>query len=401
MGTKKGWYVKPNKRDAGKRYDAGAWDPKIEKYRTKRWDDQAEAEKWAKAEHAKFVTGQASAGRADVKALITDFIADMKARKVVEDYRVEVERILLSAYAAGVTDLKHPRVRQTAKDWLAGLETVHPTKKGRAVSPWTIHRHLRALRAFGNWAVIEGHISANPFKAVRVERMPDTTKPKFTIDELCRLVNPWHQLDPFYLTACLLVYTGARFGEAVHFRWEWLHWAANRIRLQNWKGMEGANVDRRLKFAKSRSIMMLAEFVKIFKPRMPKSETGWIVPDEIRLLTPRAQLDRFALYCGSCGVVLGTGAAKRTPHSTRHTWVTLKLATDENEIFVQAQAGHNELSTTSGYAKGIDDYRHQVADWITQAGPGEFVLQPVIEKAKEEPNMERLNNPYGLRIVGG
>jgi integrase len=65
----------------------------------------------------------------------------------------------------------------------------------------------------------------------------------------------------------------------------------------------------------------------------------------------------------------------RTPHSTRHTWISLLLAADVNAIQVAAWAGHESLLTTQGYARQQMLYRHTVTAWQR----GTFRLRPIVE----------------------
>jgi integrase len=75
----------------------------------------------------------------------------------------------------------------------------------------------------------------------------------------------------------------------------------------------------------------------------------------------------FESYLAHCGIMALTPQAKkkRTPHSTRHTWTCLMLASGENEILVQHYAGHTQKEMTGYYARQQDIFRRQVekAGW--------------------------------------
>jgi integrase len=352
-----GWKVFKHAQDDGKPFLARAWDPNEHAYRYQRFDSVSAGQTWAKDEAARLRTGQSQAGRMPIEPLIDEWIAEVRLKGAVEAYVVEIERILKEAVAAGMTDLRHPRVLYHAQTFLTNARTVGKYRAGRALSPSTLNRYREALRAFGNWAVRWEKTVRNPFRNIPMLREPEFLKPVFRLDELATLVDPSRQDDPYWLMFCVLVYTGCRRQEAAHLRWEAIDWRSRRIAVM-------LSDDYALKCKKERLVPLQPELEALLKPR--DRQSGFVLDGFVRSRSARAQVGRFAAYLRRCKVPDGD----RTPHSTRHTWVSLMLASGLNQILVQTYAGHVDLETTAGYAKSQERYRDAVRDWK----PGEFKL---------------------------
>jgi integrase len=355
--AKKGWLA----REIGPgNWQGRAWDPKRVTYKSRScFATSQEAEDWASMEHAKLKTGLAVSGRLGIDDTLDTYEKDLARRGLEENYRVETMRVLRAAAAGGVTDLRHDNVKEAARDWLASLRTVHPRRLGRVLSPRTLNHHLKVLRAFANWCTEEDLIPHNPFRGIKMVTVDDSAKATFTVDEATRLTNPALLTgDGYGLVVALQMYAGLRTGEALNMRWEWLDFLARNVAIRQWKDIPGNSHPMwRLKRRKERDLPMQPELAALLKPVAQLH--GWVVPAEYRHANSKVQKRRLERWCEHCGVTLGD----RTPHSTRHSWISMMLASGENQMAVRDMAGHSSLDTTAGYARNQMSYRDAVRDW--------------------------------------
>ncbi len=364
-GARVGWHVQ---RRSARRFQGRAWDPNERKYRAKSFTTETAAEAWAKHEHSRLDTRLSQAGRAPVETLIADYIKDRTRTCSSGDHVDEVERVLRAALAAGVTDLRHPRVAAVATAFLVGARARHrevkPGERAK-LSPRTLNRMLNTLRAFGKWSVKRGHVVANPFVAIDAVNVPQDLKATFTLEELAQLTDPIRASHRYHATFLAMAYFGLREGEAVNMRWSWLNWSEGMLRVTRAAGW-------RLKRQKERLIPIPAEFRAAVKPladqaqlegRRDETLNPWLLNRH-----RKTRQRRFDEYLADCGVQVGD----RTPHSARHTWISLMLASGEPETLVQLYAGHDKIETTSEYARSMVQYRRAVDRWKR----GEIRLRP-------------------------
>lgn len=342
---------------------AQAWDPKRQTYKTRTFRGASafnDAEQWAKQEHARLVLGQTVTGRSPIDDALESYEADLKRRDLVEPYRVEIMRILRHAVANGVRDLLHPRVKDQAREWLTGLRTVHPLRANRKLSPRTLNRHLDTLVSFANWCVGEDKIPYNPFLGIKRVEEEDKIKAVFTVEECSKLTAPHRIIAESYgLVMALQLYAGLRTGEALHMRWEWIDFKAMTLSVRQWKDIPGAVPHWRLKRRKERVIPLQGELAALLQPLASVPLKGWICSDRHRMGTTKRQGDWLDAWCKLCGV----DPLDRTPHSTRHSWIAMMLASGENSMQVKDWAGHRDLETTEKYARSQGLYRESTRTW--------------------------------------
>ncbi len=359
MGTQKGWIVRPTTHDA---FQGRAWDPKRFTYKSKSFSGPGaalSAEEWAKMEHARLTTGLSVSGRAPLEELLDTYEKDLTRRGLSESYRLDALRMLRLAYRSGLRDILHPNVKDHARDWLASLRTVHKHRAGRMLSPQSQNVHLKALKAFANWCVVEDVIRHSPFSGIKPVKVADHLKPTFSVDECGKLTDPTRlKADSYGLVVALQLYAGLRTGEALNLRWEWIDFRARNLSVRQWKGVLGSGWPTwRLKGDKERDIPLEPELAALLQPFAQMH--GWVTDAGARSAQASTQRWRLDGWCSDCGVTLG----ERTPHSTRHTWIALKLACGENQLAVRDMAGHTSLTTTADYARNQMAYREAVRGW--------------------------------------
>ncbi len=149
----------------------------------------------------------------------------------------------------------------------------------------------------------------------------------------------------------------------MHLAWEDIKWTERRVHIK-------MKPQYRLKGQKERYAPLPDELVDILRP-MAKPH-GWIVDDKTRI--NRKTWRWFFMKLLRVASVKVDG---RSPHSTRHTWAALSIASGLDSFLVMELAGHSNLSTTLRYARSASFYRDAVKGWAK----GEFRL-----KTKETPS---------------
>lgn len=370
--SKKGWYVLKR---GTKRWIGYAWDKFQGKYQGKTFPSEREANEWAHQRHSEFQTGITKAGKTLIQSVADEYDADMQLKGATHAHREFTKYVVRCSIAAGLTDINAEDCVEKARKMLLGL-----THYGQGKIPATAktrNNFIKILRRLGSFALRSRYVTFNPF--LQLDRLPVKVplKSVFTLEELGRLVDPRNATHPFYRAFAALIYTGFRSGEVRYLSWDWLHWDAMRIAMKIDHLTPKGSHERR-----ARITCFQDEFAELVRPSAQLQ--GLMFPD-LRYLDSATFQHRFESFLAHCGVeLLAEGAEKkRTPHSTRHTWTCLMLATGENSILVQHYAGHTEQEMTAHYARQQEMYRRQVekAGWKR----GELRLHDFIPKQQAAP----------------
>lgn len=199
-------------------------------------------------------------------------------------------------------------------------------------SPATIGRKLAAIGGFYGYLVVEGELVKNPVAYVRRPRVSDES-PRFGLDraELGRLLELARQRGVVpHALVCLLALNGLRVTEACRAR------ASD---LERDRGHQLLTITRK---GGKRARVPLA-------PRTVAAVTELGRDGEQLLLG----IDRFAAWRLIRDLAAATGVTKTiSPHSLRHTFVTLSLDAGVALRDVQDAAGHADPKTTVRYDRG-------------------------------------------------
>ncbi len=328
---------------AGKRWQVRAWDPRKGTHHTRSFDDgqYEDGENWGKTQAAKYRTGAERIDRPLFKLIAAEYARELEDRGRSLRHVEEIRRVAKDVEAAGAEDMSSDSFSVRVRQWFTGLD--------KTLSAHTRNRYRTHLRAISRYARAAGHIQNDPMALIRRHTVKLPGKAVFTVDEMRTLSAPG--AEPYWLPFALMAYTGCRHNEALHLRWDWIDWSAKRINVR-------IHQDYDLKRGKERAIPMQPELLSILAPL--KQDKGWIVEDKrYRQTSSKMRWNHFRDYTTGRGVEMG----KRSPHSTRHTWVSLVLATGENLFSVQEWAGHDTLMTTQGYSKAQSAFRDAVEGW--------------------------------------
>ncbi len=325
------------------------WDPRRRSYKSKAFDKKEDGWLWSTARRARFELRQDGSGRVSLADLGVEYLEELAARGTGIAHRNDVKRIIDGAVAAGAIDLRADGFPSKVRHYLANLE--NETRPGKALSIPSRNRYLGHMKAVCQFAVRSRYIEFDPLVIIEPAKEPDSIKKTYRLEEMRTLTAD--RDDPFWLPFCLMAYTGCRYNEALHLRWEWINWSERRVEVRR-------HPDYKLKGDKERSMPLQPELGHLLAILPSKRDVGWIVEDKVlRQTDGRNQWEKMVEYLDTCKVERHGRAA----HSTRHTWVAMMLAGGENEIQVRDWAGHEDLETTSGYAKTQEAYRASVRSW--------------------------------------
>lgn len=371
----------------GNPWQGRAWDPRAKRYRSKRWPTEAKARAWAEREHLRLSEGIATAGRVLTKDVMADYLKDLATAKSAPNYIREQKRVIESAIAAGVRDLGHPRAKKACQDWLDGLRCLHrflepidpleveepDEREGKPLSAKSRNEHLQTMSTLANYAIKHRMgLTHNPFDAIIRIPLPQTIKPVFTLEEIATLIRgpASYQKRPhlagYHRFFQMMIYAGMREMEAAHIKWQWIDWDANRIRVhldpQYRKKFDKEHVTK-LQPEHKEALQAWADEICTRDPKViiPRAQLrGYLFDEDFRKLTSAGHNHRFQAYLEECGVPLDD----RSPHSCRHNYIAIMLATGEQLTLVQEFVAHEfNKKTTAKYAKSQSRFRDLVDAW--------------------------------------
>ncbi len=293
--------------------------------------------------------------------LVAEYLVTVN-RKSRSYHKTSVKHCLERLLAEGLTDLNAPDAVALVERVLENLKT----RYGKPASPSTRNTFLRRVQTMATWAVGRDYLVKNRFLQIASEKEVKRAKAVFTLEEIGRLVDPANKDHPFFRPFCCMIYTGFRQSEMRHMQWDWFLWEPMRIALTMSADATAAQNDDDddddlsdaertfiTKSGRERDTRLMEELLTTMKPE--GDLTGPVFPDLIDRTCDAVQY-RFDRYLKFCDVPRG----RRTPHSCRHTWTCLMLASGENQSLVKQYAGHADNVMQDHYAKQQDRYSRQV-----------------------------------------
>ncbi len=307
-----------------------------------------DAKKWARKRHADLAAGVAFAarrGKGDTETLKTDYLVDLKARGRSEIHMHEVGRVL-GLLVTAVPDLAAQAAPVDIERWLNEATA----KNARA----TRNRWLVTVRGLARWALRRRRLERDPTDTLERASVPEYLRPQFTVDEMrkCLIKCEWkcvrpgnEKRDPYHLLFAVLAYTGLRFQEAAHLRWEDIDWSGRVIMVRLAAG-------GKIKRQRERLVPLQAELADIMEPL--KQDEGHIFKGHEWNPTRG-----FANFVKRAGVAIDG----RTPHSLRHSYAGMMTATGLPGAMVGTYLGHTSAATTMIYTKLSTRYVASVVGW--------------------------------------
>jgi site-specific recombinase XerD len=226
-------------------------------------------------------------------------------------------------------------------------------------SPATVARRLSTLGGFFRYGLVEGHISRSPVEHVRRPRVGQDS-PRLGLDraEAVGFLDQAERAGPRdHALACLLTLNGLRVSEACE---------ADVEALGQQRGHRTLSVTR--KGGRKEEIPLAARTAAALDTHLGVRATGPLL-----LSNDGGRLDRFDAARIVRRLARAAGIGKViSPHSLRHTAVTLALDAGVSLRDAQDLAGHSDPRTTRRYdrARGSLD-RHatyRLASYLSAEG---------------------------------
>lgn len=212
----------------------------------------------------------------------------------------------------------------------------------QGLAPRTVNGRMNALSMYYKYAVMEGYIEGSPatwVKRPRIERVSSTQYlTRVELGAVLKLAEDNGPRDNFRDLAilCLLGLNGLRVSEVVGIDVE---------DLGRERGYRTANVRR--KGDKTQTIPLAHKTTWAIDQLVGQRETGPLFQSK---WTPGKRLDRGDVQRLVKKYAKNAGIKKRiTPHSFRHSFVTLSLDAGASERDVQNSAGHADPRMVSYY----------------------------------------------------
>lgn len=339
--------------------------PGLARYRTKAFAEEHDAWQWAENTVAKYRLGLDNGNRCSISGVMDNYLEHLRGKGVSQNHITQARWILGRLVNAGINDLRDERLPAKAEAFFQNLKTQVNNQDGSVrrktstdAAARTKNCYLSVLMALCAWATRMRMLPYDPLKGVitRVKE-PKAIKPIFSIDELKAILSDKLRNERYWLPFALSVYGSFRIAEAMHLSWEDIKWTERRIHVR-------IKPEYSLKGKRERWVPLQDEISDILRP-MAKPH-GWIVDEKTR--TNRKTWRWFFMKLLRAA---GVPPAGRSPHSTRHTWAALSIASGIDSFLVMESAGHSNLSTTLGYARCASFYRDAVKGWEK----GEFQLR--------------------------
>jgi integrase len=359
-GPRVGWYI----RERDGKLVAHAKDPHSHAYKAKTFlgTERAEAEKWAQDEAARMrldTPKPVKLSLTSFRGISAAFMDALKLSRASDGHTAQVQAAIDATLEFGITDLAATDIVAETVKLLLSLKR----QSGLPASDASRNNFLKHLRTIGNFAVRRRHIGHNPFQEVDYIPLTIELKEVFALDELRRILKPENASHPFYRQFASMAYTGFRLHEMVNLDWSWFMWDAKRIRMvieKKDRARPGLNTVTpwQPKNKRARITRLMEEYAEIMQPKGATTlhATGPVFPD-LKNYSNKALQSGFESLLKHAGVTV----RGLTPHSCRHTWTALMLASGENEMLVQQYAGHSQKEMTAHYAQSQEEFRVQVA----------------------------------------
>ncbi len=227
----------------------------------------------------------------------------------------------------------------------------HPLTRpqDRLLSPHSVNAYVRGVSAFWKWLIDEEVIEANPFKKVKMPKVPRKVMSTFSSAQLSALLGAINTRSPQgyrdYALFLTLLDTGLRIAEVLGARVVDLDLAAASLKVMGKGGKErvvplGRVVQR-----------VLWHYLERFRPEPLRwgEATLFLTHDGRPVPVRRAQtlLQTYATKAGIEGV-------RASPHTLRHTAAISFLRNGGDAFSLQQLLGHSSLDMTRRYCQVAD-----------------------------------------------
>jgi integrase len=273
-----------------------------------------------------------------------------------KNYLASLERVPLDKLTTGVL-----------KRWLAEVDQSTRRKKPGVGQPHVVRLCYALVSSALSGAVDDGVLLVNPMAGVKRPSTPKA-QPKYLDEEQLERflrIDFGPTSDPRRLAVMLLLWLGLRRGEALGLTWEDVDFETGlihvRLQLGRLPDSDGATVLERVELKTDSSLRSLpasADLLSVLRERyeslVPHPSPG----DFVVSFNAGAPIDpdAFSAWLRRTCRAVGVTAS---PHRLRHTAATLMLNHIGPLEHVASFLGHNDIKTTSIYAKIVPSTREE------------------------------------------
>jgi site-specific recombinase XerD len=320
-----------------------------------------------------------------VQDLITQYLraAASDETKNYTDLTLENYRHQLTQFLKLLT--AHLRREPTAADYtLENLTMLDNARKNAGRRPRTRYASVTALRQFGDWLVLHGHVESNPARLIKypkldkpVRRMAKEADVIALLDGCDRLKGSVRQVFARAVLSTFF-YTGVRKGELLALTTDDIDMRENKLTVRKGKGRKFREIpiNRDLHLA-------LEDWLRIRQSVLPVKHL-WMI-------TNNRPLSEYTLQ--SLLMDVKTAAklthVSLTPHTFRRYFATMLQRRGVALPTIQYLLGHEDINTTLGYLQTDDD---QIAAAVELVVPGRLTPDnPLMQQIKREGRGRRQN----------
>jgi len=206
-------------------------------------------------------------------------------------------------------------------------------KNGQSLSPSTVNRHMKILRAILLEAADRFGFTS-PYGNIKPLKVPKTDIKPFTPDEIALLLDNCR--EDFYEYFLIRVFTGMRTGEVDGLKWKYVDFDNRRILVRE------TIVKGELSYTKNdfsqREIQMSTPVYDAFMAMKPRTGSyEYVFVNQVGKPLKHDNVTKRVWY----PLLKLVGLEKRNPYQLRHTAATLWLGAGENVEWIANQMGHS------------------------------------------------------------
>jgi integrase/recombinase XerD len=221
----------------------------------------------------------------------------------------------------------------------------HPfTKDDKPLSPFTVHRYARSIRAFWSWLYAEGYILENPMVKMKLPRLPRKIIATFTKEQIRKMIAKLNLKTAMgfrnFVIILLLLDTGLRLSELTGIRLSDIDFKQSYLTVMGKGGKErivpfGTQVRR-----------VLWRYISIYRNGPYSSENDYLLQTSMGAPVRRNGVRLVILRLGR---IAGISGIRCSAHTFRHTFAKEYLLQGGDIFSLQHILGHNSLEMVRNY----------------------------------------------------
>jgi site-specific recombinase XerD len=218
----------------------------------------------------------------------------------------------------------------------------HKPQTGKGLSTFTIHGHVRAIRALTHWAKDEGYLPNDPFQKLPLPKLPERLYEIYSEEDIDRILNYVGKDDIRGLRLrtiiLILLDTGIRAMELATLKLENVDLQGGTIKVTG-KG----NKDRYVPIGEV-TIREIDTYIHFYRPKPALPNLDTLLLNEDGLPYTYSALSTIMTRLRKA-----LGLKRLHMHKFRHTTFTKMIENGVPAFVVQQWAGHTTLEVTNGY----------------------------------------------------